>query len=164
MIKDDGVFPNNDKLPLIIYIGAIELSSSDPSDTIRALFQTNGWENSWVDGIYSFDHYHSNTHEVLGIARGNATVLLGGPRSGITAPVGAGDVILIPAGVAHKKVESTRDFTVVGAYPKGDDFDMFYGKKEERPRADKRIHDVSLPPNDPVYGDSGPVFEQWLHS
>ena len=31
----------------------------------EALFARNGWLGAWVDGIYSFHHFHSTRHEVL---------------------------------------------------------------------------------------------------
>jgi uncharacterized protein YjlB len=39
-----------------------------------------------------------------------------------------GDVLLIPAGVAHKNVGASIDFKCVGAYPGGKEFDINLGK------------------------------------
>ena len=44
----------------------------------EVLFDRHGWRDGWRDGIYDFLHYHSRTHEVLGIAAGSATVRFGG--------------------------------------------------------------------------------------
>jgi uncharacterized protein YjlB len=74
-----------------------------------------------------------------------------------------GDVIIIPAGVAHKKLSSTDDFTVVGAYSNGSDYDIKYGKAEERPEADETIAKVKNPDSDPVYGNKGHLFECWYN-
>jgi uncharacterized protein YjlB len=47
--------------------------------------------------------------------------------------------------VAHKNIESSDDFGVVGAYPEGQDWYMNYGKPGERPKADKNIARLPLP-------------------
>ena len=73
----------------------------------------------------------------------------------------SGDVIIIPAGVAHKNIDQSPDFKVVGAYPKGQTWDMNYGKSDERPLADERIKKVPLPMHDPVFGKTGPLMRLW---
>jgi uncharacterized protein YjlB len=75
--------------------------------------------------------------------------------------VQAGDVVIIPAGVAHKNLGSSGDFRVVGAYPHGQSPDMQYGKSGERPSADEAIAATSLPKADPVYGVSGLLIKHW---
>jgi uncharacterized protein YjlB len=87
-------------------------------------------------------------------------VQLGGDN-GVLISIGAGDVIIIPAGVAHKNMGSSDDFGVVGAYPAGQNWDMNYGKGHERPQADKNIARVPLPEKDPVFGAGGPLGQHW---
>src|SRR5215210_6853933 len=99
ILHDDGQFPNS-SLFLLIYKEAINLPGND-SSIFRKIFKNNNWKNSWLNGIYDYHHYHSITHEVLGIYKGSANVQFGGP-SGIAEDVSKGDVIIIPAGVAHK--------------------------------------------------------------
>ena len=159
-LKDDGTFPNNESLPLLLYRNALALPLEDPAAVIEDLFASNGWGGAWRNGIYSFHHYHSLAHEVLGIYGGSAEVQLGG-ENGITLTVCRGDVVIIPAGVAHKNLGADSDFRVVGAYPAGQSPDMCYGKPGERPRADSRIAAVPLPRMDPVYGAEGPLKVQW---
>jgi uncharacterized protein YjlB len=158
-LEDDGVFPNS-RLLLLIYRGAISLPERDPAAVFEQLFESNGWSDSWRNGIYTYHHYHSTAHEVLGVYRGSAKVQLGGEH-GVAHEVHAGDVILIPAGVAHKNLDSSRDFGVVGAYPEGQKMDMNYGKPSERPRVDENIARVPLPKLDPVFGKDGPLKEKW---
>jgi uncharacterized protein YjlB len=68
--KDDGVIPNNERWPLVVYRGAVSLPADlDPAAVIEDLFELNGWGDSWRNGIYDYVHYHSRIHEVLGIAR-----------------------------------------------------------------------------------------------
>jgi len=158
-LKDDGVFPNS-RLPLVLYRLAVRLAGKDPAAVFEQLFAENGWHGSWRNGIYPYHHYHSTAHEVLGVYRGSARVQLGGER-GVVHEVHPGDVIIIPAGVAHKNLGSSGDFGVVGAYPEGQDWDMNYGKPGERPKSDRNIRRVALPKADPVYGVAGPLMEKW---
>ena len=156
LLSDDGTFPNNERLPVLIYHQAFEHGASEIEET----FRRNGWGGTWRDGIYTYHHYHSTAHEVLGVARGTARVQLGG-SDGITLDVSAGDAVVIPAGVAHKNLESSDDFLVVGAYPPGQEYDMNYGRPDERPQADRNIEAVPLPETDPVLGAGGPLLEHW---
>jgi uncharacterized protein YjlB len=158
-LKDDGVIPNS-RLPLVIYRRAISVSKDDPAHVFEELFEENGWGDSWRDGIYPYQHYHSTAHEVLGIYRGSAKVQLGGEH-GVIHEVRAGDVLVIPAGVAHKNLGSSDDFGVVGAYPEGQEMDMNYGKASERGRAIENIEHLGLPRMDPVFGENGPLIEKW---
>ena len=111
--------------------------------------------------MYPFHHYHSTAHEVLGIAAGHATLMLGGPR-GRTFEVRSGDVIVIPAGVAHRQLAKSADFLVVGGYPIGAaSRDLLRGEPGERPEADHRIDAVPLPGADPVEGKPGALTALW---
>ena len=158
-LKEDGLIPNS-RLPLLVYEGALKLPAHDAEEIVEELVAANGWGGSWVNGIYSFHHYHSTAHEVLGCFGGSATVQFGGP-SGIRQKLHCGDVVIIPAGVAHKNLGASGDFGVVGAYPPGQRWDMCYGKPDERPRADENIGRVPLPETDPVYGADGPLLGHW---
>ena len=156
-LSDDGRFPNNIRLPLMVLQKAIYTTDGK---TVKEIFETNGWINSWEDGIFDFDHYHSTTHEVLGVIRGTARIQFGGPN-GVALSVDPGDVVIVPAGVAHKFVEGDDDFRVVGAYPEGQPYDLMYGNEGERPKADDNIRSVPLPETDPVYGMDGPLIKNW---
>ena len=159
-LRDDGPFPNNGILPLLVYQGAVSLPDRDPPAAIEDLFEANQWGNSWRNGVYGFHHYHSTAHEVLGIYSCTARVQLGG-ENGIVLSAERGDVIIIPAGVAHKNLDSSPDFACAGAYPFGQRPDMNYGKEGERPQVDQNIASVPLPRGDPVYGMGGPLGDQW---
>ena len=159
-LADDGTFPNNARLPLLAYPGALRLPDRDPAAAIEALLHVNGWGGSWRNGVYGFHHYHSTAHEVLAAYAGSAKVQLGG-EDGVVVSIARGDVVVIPAGVAHKNLGSSRDFRLVGAYPQGQYPDMNYGKDGERPRADLKIAAVPLPAMDPIYGALGPLVERW---
>jgi len=161
---DDGVVPNNGKLPLIVYRGPIRVAgAADPAALFEALFERNGWKNSWRDGIYDYLHYHSQIHEVLGIARGQATVLFGGSR-GRAFKLKAGDVAILPAGTGHKRIDDGDDLLVIGAYPVFGRYDLCCGSKEEHEVALKTVPKVPIPKKDPVYGSGGPLVHLWHKS
>lgn len=151
--EDDGTIPNNQKFPVLIYKDAFR----GRTDRINQIFAENNWGNNWVNGVFSFHHFHSNAHEVLGIRAGSGEVLLGGPK-GRTVRVSAGDVLVLPAGTGHKKISSDCDFTVIGGYPNGQFYDT---EIRETPELKANIAKVGKPDQDPVYGDQGPLFDLW---
>jgi len=162
IVKDNKMFPNNKYLPAIILPDAFPASPKvDPVEIERAFYR-NKWEQSWRNGLFSFHHYHSRAHEVLGVYSGWVRILLGGPE-GIEITASAGDVLILPAGVSHKNLDQAADFYVLGAYPRGQIADMKYGKEGERPEADYVISSVPLPEYDPVYGKTGPLMMCWNH-
>jgi uncharacterized protein YjlB len=156
---DDGDIPNN-PLPLIVYPGAIDPETADPAAAFEALFRSNGWGGSWRNGIFPFHHYHSTAHEVLGIAEGEAEVRFGG-EGGRTLAVRAGDAVLIPAGVGHKRLSASSDLLVIGAYPGGQRADLMREGAEDKVGIRRRVSSVPLPDADPVAGNDGPVAEHW---
>jgi uncharacterized protein YjlB len=147
VFADDGTFPNS-RLPVLIYRGVL---ASPNAAEFERMFEANGWSSAWRNGLYSVHHYHSTAHEVLGIYEGRVAARLGGGR-GASVTLVAGDVAVIPAGVAHKNDGASPDFRVVGAYPVGTSPDMQYGKPGERPGTDRNIARVGLPTADPVRG------------
>jgi len=159
VFKDDGSIPNN-TLPLLLYREAFAPDTKDLASVMEQCFAENDWTGSWRAGVYPFLHYHSTSHEVLGVFSGSATLRLGGAQ-GTTVEVRLGDVIVIPAGVGHQNLGSSADFSVVGAYPGGRQWDLLRGLRGERPQADRNIAAVPLPDNDPVYGSNGPLKRIW---
>ena len=154
LFEDDGTYPNNSELPLILLHQVFKAEPDVPPATIEKTFLDNGWVNSWRNGLFSFHHYHSTAHEALGIYSGWVKAQFGGPE-GEAVTAKAGDVMIVPAGVSHKNLDQSPDFRVVGAYPRGQMVDMNDGKPGERPRADQNIKNVPLPASDPVYGKKG---------
>lgn len=160
LIPANGAFPNHPRWPLLLYRQALEPKEPDPAVAAETLFEANGWKGTWRDGIYSFHHFHSNAHEALGICRGSVTLLIGGPR-GYRLAVRAGDALVLPAGTAHKRVEASPDLLVVGAYPGDADYDMRYGKDEEREAVMRNIAGTPRPETDPVFGRHGGLLDHW---
>jgi uncharacterized protein YjlB len=159
-LADDGRFPNNVLLPLMVYRKVFHLPATDREKLILDIFESNGWGNGWKNGIYDYHHYHSTAHEVLGITQGSVRVQFGGP-AGISLLLEEGDVVIIPAGVAHKNISGHDDFICVGAYADSHEYDINSGKSGERPQADKNIKALPLPTTDPVYGMNGPLIKNW---
>lgn len=158
--KDDGLIPNHPKWPFVLYKSVIRLPKSlDPAAVFEELFETNGWGNSWRDGIYNYDHYHSRTHEVLGIARGSGKVQFGGSK-GRAVRLKAGDVAILPAGTGHQCLKASDDFLVVGAYPSTGTYDECTSF-EDRKKALSSILRTARPRKDPVYGKDGPLLRAW---
>ena len=133
-ISETIEFPGNAQLPVLCYKEAFKLDGKNGANTIMKKFQLHQWYKIWVNGIYDFHHYHSNNHEVLGIATGTCKVQLGGD-AGIIIEVARGDVLLIPAGVAHKNLESSKNFSCVGAYSINVDYDI----KKKKPTYKKLL-------------------------
>jgi uncharacterized protein YjlB len=152
-LYDDGIFPNS-PLPALLYKGVLDIPLVFPAKHVKDLFESHGWSNTWDYGIFTYHHYHSTTHEVLGIYKGETTLQLGG-ENGAKVKIEKGDVLVIPAGVAHKNLGDENDVGCIGAYPNGRDYDMNYGNPDERPQTDHNIKQVPLPATDPVYGTQG---------
>jgi uncharacterized protein YjlB len=151
----NGRVPNS-RLPLLVYRSAVSGGEDAPS-AIESMFRANGWLNNWhYPGIYDYAHFHSTTHEVLGIARGRMTLVLGG-EGRPEAEFVTGDVIVMPAGVSHSMVGSSDDIAVVGGYPDGRDWDLVVDDRMtegERNDAIKRIMSLPIPDRDPVTGEA----------
>ena len=159
VFRSNGIVPNS-SLPLIVRRGAIPPSEHDPAKAFKATFARNGWTNAWLDGIHDFHHYHSNAHEVLGIVSGSARVRFGG-EDGDLVGVTAGDVVVIPAGVAHALHRSERRLR--GGR-------RLSGRRRLRHVRDdpgalaasqQRIAQVPVPDADPVDGADGPLVKLW---
>jgi uncharacterized protein YjlB len=91
---------------------------------------------------------------VLAVVAGAATLELGGPQ-GEAFEVAVGDVLVLPAGTEHRRATDRDGFTVVGAYPRGqEDHD---GQRGDDPAevaaARERIERLDAPPEDPVGGE-----------
>ena len=153
---DDGAIPNS-RLPLLVWRAALP---ADPA-AIEQCFAANRWPPAWRDGVFPFHHFHANTHEALGVARGTATVLFGGP-GGREIVLGAGDVVVVPAGVGHRAVARSDDLLIVGAYPDNAPRpDQYRGDPSEHDRVLARIAAVPPPAADPVSGAEGALPRLW---
>ena len=144
--------PNNPRFPVLVYHGVDDAAAG--ADSARELLAHHSWGGSWVDSVFPFHHFHSTSHEALAVVSGRATIELGGPQ-GEAFDVAAGDVLVLPAGTGHRRASSESGFTVVGAYPPGQEsYDLLRGDDPaEVEAARERIAALGPPPDDPVGGE-----------
>ncbi len=149
--------PNNPSLPVLLYRGVF--ITKDGSEEFARLFASHGWTGLWRNGVFDYQHYHSGAHEVLGVGKGHAKLLIGGP-DGNEINLSAGDCVLLPAGTGHMRIDASDDFEVVGAYPSGqEEADIQTSRPSKAVCA--RIARLHLPETDPVQGTSGPAVVAW---
>jgi uncharacterized protein YjlB len=157
-----GGFPNSSlhpNWPLFIYHSAF--AKSVTVQLIETHLQQIGVVRpAWRYTMYREHHFHSTTHEVLVVYAGAATVCFGGgsnPKK-VVHRIEKGDVVVIPAGVAHGMLDADAGFMMVGSYPVDSaQWDLCTGEGDEVVYA--RIKALTWFARDPVYGDIGPVAE-----
>lgn len=158
-IRGNDIFPGN-RFPALHYKAILRIPVLFPGIHVENIFERNNWTNSWAGGIFTYHHYHSKAHEVLGIYSGGATIQLGGD-AGPKLLLKKGDVLVIPAGVAHRNLDEEHAIGVIGAYPGGTHYDMNYGKPGERPQTDHNISKLPIPDTDPLTGAVGELPKIW---
>ena len=116
----------NSRLPVLVYRSAIPTPSlpDSLSPAIACeIIEPNHWLKGGVFKHYPACHFHSVTHEAYAVFKGWSKIRLGrGPLDDdldkdVVIDVSVGDVIVLPAGVAHCSVESSDDYEYVGLYP-----------------------------------------------
>ncbi|MBP1842386.1 uncharacterized protein YjlB [Rhizobium petrolearium] len=155
--EPSGQVPNHPSLPVLIYRNAIP-AEGEMAPKFETCFSENGWQGTWRNGVFDYQHYHTGAHEVLGIAAGRARLLIGGP-DGVELSVNAGDCLVLPAGTGHKRIDASRDFLVVGAYPPGQHPDI-----QTSPASEAQLQKIALlpiPDTDPVEGENGALKRFW---
>ncbi len=160
-LADDGATPNNPLWPMLAYRGAITARAlAADAYAFDRLFEVNGWPVGFRNGIYRFTHFHTVTHEALGIAAGSARVQFGGD-SGPILDVAAGDAVLLPAGTGHRLIAASGDLLVIGAYPPAADYDLVRAGEGDITTHRARIAAVSRPESDPILGEAGGIGGFW---
>ena len=160
LIEPQAGMPNNPHTPLLVYAQALD-GSGNIAFQFKDLFHAHDWPSAWRGGIFDFHHYHSSAHEVLGIYRGEITLCFGGD-SGLILAAKRGDVIVVPDGVAHKRLYESGNLGIVGGYPRGQIPDTCDGSTAQSDQV--TIASVSNTVMDPVYGAAGFLQQHWpLH-
>ena len=156
--KPNGMLPNS-RFPLLVHRKGI---AGGGHAAVAERFKSNGWSNNWrYPGIYTYPHFHSTTHECLGVAAGWMDVELFG-RGGLQLRVEVGDVIVMPAGVSHRMIGQSDNIMMVGGYPDGRDWDTMredHISEDLRREAAKRIMMLPIPIRDPV---TGQAMQEWI--
>ena len=155
-LSRNGWMPNNDRLPVLLYRRAF--NGEAMATQMEAVLEQNLWPAQWRNGVYTFHHYHSTAHEVLGIAGGSAQLMLGG-ENGHVVTVEAGDVLVLPVGTGHFLVHANPGFLVVGAYPDGQHWDICRSAPEAS--AAERMRRLPFPATDPLTGKDGELVRSW---
>lgn len=150
-LKPTKLVPNS-VYPLMYYQSAFSAGTSP--DAISAHFAKHRWDEQYRGGMSYQSHYHSTTHEVMGVYKGKAQLQFGmsdqdtelEQRNKVVLEVSEGDVIIIPSGVAHRCLKDDGGLSTVGSYPRGGkQWDMNYGGEGGQ-------IEVSVPDMDPFYG------------
>ncbi len=151
-------FPGN-SLPVLHYKNVLHPGLFWVYQTKR-LLRRYRWHRFQVQGLLTYNHYHSNAHEVLVVLKGETCIRLGGD-GGESINIRKGDALVIPAGVVHKNLGDEYAVECLSAYHNGVLPDINCGHPCERPLADERIQQVLLPHADPIFGNNGPLTAEW---
>lgn len=115
----------NSPFPLLHYPGFFPSPTSRAPAAVHDAFAANGWQVQWIFryGPTQQSHYHSAAHECMAVLSGEATIRFGvaddepgggdggggdaggndsSNTRGIEVHARAGDVFVLPAGLAHK--------------------------------------------------------------
>lgn len=199
----------NSPQPLLQYPRLLQQETDRRPDKVNELFDANDWKTQWIFryGPTQQSHYHSGIHECMVVLSGTATVRFGvadtsndleastygdaREKGGIEVDARAGDVFVIPAGVAHKTYNTSpgesfalltpgfgrgvrtddvegalgkvalSGFTMMGAYPKNCGTWDFSVGGEDV-KDFARCWSISKPERDPVLGLSPEgLYGQW---
>lgn len=198
----------NSPYPLLHYRGVLDVKTNCTPEQVYDLFLSNGWQTQWIFryGSTQSSHYHSQTHECMAVLSGTATIRFGvadtdadmeknthgsgREEGGVELHAEAGDVFILPAGLAHKTFDTTpaefklltpgdghsvaaedvrqtladiklSGFTMIGAYPFNSGTWNFAMGGEDEGEYDK-VWAVAKPEKDPALGVSEEgICGQW---
>ncbi|KAI3392584.1 hypothetical protein diail_5496 [Diaporthe ilicicola] len=108
----------NSPFPLLHYPRFFPSAESRSPVAVHDAFAANGWQVQWIFryGPTQQSHYHSAAHECMAVLSGEATIRFGvaddepagdsSSSKGIEVHARAGDVFVLPAGLAHKTFDT----------------------------------------------------------
>ena len=158
VFEPDGGIPNS-RLPLAFWPGRLPSDARDGA-AATALFRQNGWQGTWVYTVFPFWHFHTRGHEALASVSGRARIGFGGDH-GIVVDVEVGDFCVIPAGVGHRRLDSSPDFLMAGGYPPDQEGNIVRIGDLDEATIIREIAALALPETDPISGQSDGVVAAW---
>ncbi|KAI1750660.1 RmlC-like cupin domain-containing protein [Xylaria castorea] len=156
-----NMIPNTSiqRKPLLIYESVFPNATAFKIESL--LSDTGVVTPQWRATMYAMSHFHSMSHKVLSVTNGKATICFGYEDNPgrIMRDIEKGDLIIIPAGVAHRLYAILEEgFEMDGSYSKGYNCDTCYGIPDEGWKIE-RIKELPWFDLDPIYGDKGPVLD-----
>lgn len=104
-----GLTPNTSiqHKPLLIYRSAFSPDTTSASQIEQHMSGVGVVVPQWRYTMYSTSHFHSTSHEVLGIVNGRARLCFGHEDNPgkVEEILSKGDVIIMPAGVSHRLLD-----------------------------------------------------------
>jgi uncharacterized protein YjlB len=158
LFEPDNGMPNS-RLPLAFWRGRLPAGQRS-GEKATALYRRNGWRGTWVYTVFPYWHFHTRGHEALTCVSGGARIGFGGD-SGVEVDVEIGDVCVIPAGVGHRRLSSSPDFQMAGAYPPGQEGNIVRPGDMDGATIAREIALLALPETDPITGNADGVAEAW---
>ena len=141
----DDWIPNNPRFP-VTYMRISQVATADIATVSERLSQ-HGWQVQWQAAPFSFRHFHSTSHLLLTVIRGEGVMSIGGAQGKLQA-LTPGDVLILPAGTGQQLVSGSDDFQVLAAYPEEQCWDIC--RSAISATAVRRIASLSLPNHWPL--------------
>lgn len=141
----DDWIPNNPRFP-VTYLRIPQLATADTAAVSERLRQ-HGWQVQWQAAPFSFRHFHSTSHLLLTVIRGQGVMSIGGARGKLQA-LTPGDLLILPAGTGQQLVSGSDEFQVLAAYPEGQCWDVC--RSAISATAARRIASLPLPDHLPL--------------
>ena len=157
--KDDGIFPNS-PLPLLFYRDAIRAGAKDPASIFEQSFAGMIGPTRGETVFIPFPIITARRMKCWVFILALPLSRLGGEH-GKNVEVHAGDVIVIPAGVAHQNVGASNDFGVVGVYAGGRQWGFASGCPGRAPQSRSQYCGFGNAGERSIYGVAGPLREIW---
>ncbi|KAF4452710.1 cupin domain-containing protein [Fusarium austroafricanum] len=172
LIRQTAHCPNS-LFPVLVYRSVLPVPAEEASAT--EFLERHGWEKKGIWGTITVKHFHPNVHECYGVIQGESELIFGAggadvPELGTKVPVKTGDVIVVPAGVAHastheddKSKDESDCYRYIGVYPIGSPqyrFDLGIERLEQKEELVVESRKVSIP-QDPISGHQGPLVRIW---